>query len=260
MSVRRASSTVLVIGGLDPTGGAGVAADVRTLESFGVASAVVVTALTVQDGRRVTRVAAVAASLLAEQIACVIDTLPVAAVKCGMFPDARAVGVVARILADGSRPLILDPVLRSSGGQPLASGSVLKAIKTKLLPIAAVVTPNLAEASLIAGMEVKSVEAMEEAARRILTLGARAVVIKGGHLRGAPVDVLASRRRIERFAGRRIAFTDMHGTGCAFASALAAGLARGRSLRASVAAAGEHVRALIARSAPLANGARIRRS
>lgn len=256
---RRASPFVLVIGGLDPTGGAGVAADVRTLEHFHVGSAVVVTALTVQDGRSVTRVRRVPASLMREQLRCVLEALPVAAIKCGMLPSATAVEVVAGFVAEHEIPLVVDPVLRSSGGQPLASRSALSAIRAKLLPLAAVATPNLAEASLLVGMDIPDVDAMAVAARRILALGARAVVVKGGHMAGAPIDVFAVGRKVERLVGRRIPL-DMHGTGCAFASALTAGLVHGRTLRESVRAAGVHVRALMTSAERLANGARIRRS
>jgi hydroxymethylpyrimidine/phosphomethylpyrimidine kinase len=256
---RRAAPVVLVVGGLDPTAGAGIAADVRTLESLRVASAVAVTAVTVQNGREVLRVVPVAPALLGEQIDAVLSSLPVAAVKCGMLATAKAVAVVADRIGDRI-PLVLDPVLRSSGGQPLASRSMMAALRSKLLPNAAVVTPNLAEASALIGMPVEDVESMAEAARRILMLGPGAVVIKGGHLKGAPVDVLAVGRRVELLRGPRIVTGDMHGTGCAFASALAAGLARGRSVRASVAEARRHVRSLITRAQRLPNGAIIRRS
>lgn len=254
----RAAPVVLVVGGLDPTGGAGIVADVRTLEAFGVASAAAATALTVQDGRRVVRVRKVAPSLLREQIECVLAALPVTAIKCGMLPDAGAVEVLASVLAEKSIPLVLDPVLRSSGGQALASRSVVAAIADELLPETEVVTPNLAEASLLAGMEIPDADAMVEAARRILASGVRAVVVKGGHLAGAPVDVLVTAKRVDRFRARRLPQADMHGTGCAFASALAAGLARGRGLRASVNDAGAHVRSLIASARRLRNGARLR--
>lgn len=257
---RRPAPVVLVVGGLDPTAGAGVAADVRTLECLGVASAVAVTALTVQNGRRVSRVVPVSPALLGEQMEVALSSLPVAAVKCGMLPTAKAVGTVAELLGDAGLLLVVDPVLRSSGGQSLASRGVLAALRSTLLRMADVVTPNLGEASALAGMPIADVDGMTEAARRILALGPRAVVIKGGHLRGAPVDVLAVGRRIELMPSRRIASGDMHGTGCAFASALAAGLVRGGSMRRSVAEAQRHVRSLIMRAQRLPNGALIRRS
>ena len=256
---RRAAKVVLVVGGLDPTAGAGVAADVRTLESFRVASAVAVTALAVQNGREVLRVVPVSSSLLRDQIEVVVASFRVAVVKCGMLATAGAVDVVAELLA-GRFPIVLDPVLRSSGGQSLASRSMVSALRTKLLPKAAVLTPNLAEASLLAGITISDVESMKEAARRLLDQGPGAVVVKGGHLSGPPVDVLAVGRRVEVLRGSRLTTGDMHGTGCAFASALSAGLARGLSVRASVGAARRHVRSLIKQARRLPNGAIIRQA
>jgi hydroxymethylpyrimidine/phosphomethylpyrimidine kinase len=254
---RRAVPVVLAVGGHDPTAGAGVGADVRTLEAAGVAAAVAVTAITVQDGRHVRRVVATAPALLAAQIEAVMGALPVAAVKCGMLASPAAVRVVARALRDTAVPLVVDPVLRASGGERLAGRGVARAIAEHLLPIAAVVTPNVAEAAVLAGMRIADADDMEEAARRIVALGARAAVVKGGHLEGAPVDVLVAGRSAVRWRAARID-ADMHGTGCAFASAVAAGLARKRSVRTSVEHARAHVRTLLRRAQRIGSGARLR--
>jgi hydroxymethylpyrimidine kinase/phosphomethylpyrimidine kinase len=224
-----------------------------------VSSAVVVTALTVQDGLRVHAVEPVAPRLIEKQLAVVLGSMPVAAIKCGMLPSAAAARAVAAAAARTRLPLVLDPVMRSSGGQRLVSRSVLASL-LELLRLVAVVTPNLDEAGLLAGFEVRDVETMVRAARRIRQLGARAVVVKGGHLASAPVDVLASGSRVERLVGPRLAGGDMHGTGCAFASALAAALAERRGLRAGVLDASAHVRALIRKARKLRNGALLRRS
>jgi hydroxymethylpyrimidine/phosphomethylpyrimidine kinase len=248
---------VLAVGGSDPTAGAGVEADVRTLESFGVGSAVAITAIAVQDGVRVRTVRALAPALVAEQMKAAFDAVPIAVVKCGMLARPAIAAAVARVVRARGVPLVLDPVLRASGGEALGSPALMRALVNDLVPLARVITPNLAEASALASRRVDDVASMESAARAILGLGARAVVVKGGHLSGVCVDVLADGRRVSRFSSPRID-GDMHGTGCAFASALAAGLARGFSLRRSVEMAREHVRQLLKGTIKLARGARLR--
>src|SRR5688572_20279641 len=225
---------VLAVGGVDPTTGAGVGADVRTLETLGVMPAIAVTAIAVQDGVRVHRVTPLAPATVREQIEAALGAMPVRAVKCGMLATPAIVAATADALSGRGLPLVVDPVLFASGGEPLARGAMTRALRERLLPIARVVTPNLREADLLSGIDVHDEASMIEAARRLLALGAGAVVVKGGHLPGAPVDVLVTSTRVERFGGRRVPGGDMHGTGCAFASALAAGLARGSSLRESV--------------------------
>jgi hydroxymethylpyrimidine/phosphomethylpyrimidine kinase len=236
---------VLAIGGSDPTCGAGIQSDVRTLDGFGVQPASVVTAVTAQDGRHVERCEAVAARLVAAQLDRVAAALPIAVVKCGMLATAGIVEVVARRAARWRLPLVLDPVMAASGGEPLLDTRASRAVVARLLPLATVVTANLAEAERLAGLPVRDLRGMTAAARTIARLGPEAVVVKGGHLGGEAVDVLWDGRRIRRFSGPRIG-RDLHGSGCAFASALAAGLALGWPLGRSVEAAGAHVRTLLA--------------
>jgi hydroxymethylpyrimidine/phosphomethylpyrimidine kinase len=236
---------VLAIGGSDPTCGAGIQSDVRTLECFCVQPVSVVTAITVQDGRRVQRYEAVAARLVAEQLDCVAAALPIAVVKCGMLGSAGVAEVVSRRMARWRLPLVLDPILAASGGEPLADARASRVVVARLLPLATVVTANLAEAERLAGLPVRNLRDMTTAARAIARLGAEAVVVKGGHLGGEAVDVLWDGRRIRRFSGPRIDH-DLHGSGCAFSSALAAGLALHWPLGRSVELAGAHVRTLLA--------------
>ena len=255
---RRETPVVLAVGGSDPTCGAGVQSDLRTLEAFGVQPATVVTAITVQDGSRVHCFEAVGVGLVGAQLDRIAQALPVAVVKCGMLARAAIVAAVARRVGRWGVPLVVDPVLAASGGEPLGERRLAHALIERLFPLATVVTANLAEAERLSGMPVRDPAEMAAAARALADLGAAAVVIKGGHLDGDPIDVLWDGRRILRFPGARIQARDLHGSGCAFASALAAGLARRRALARSVAEAGAHVRMLIAGARATATGGWLR--
>jgi hydroxymethylpyrimidine/phosphomethylpyrimidine kinase len=248
---------VLVIGGADPTAGAGIAADVRTLEAFGVVPAVAITAITVQDGTVVRSVTALAPHLVREQMEAAAVAFDVTVVKCGMLARPAIAAAVADTIAKHGWPLVLDPVLRASAGEALSTRALARALVKGLLPLATVVTPNLHEASVLSGMAVRDAATMERAARRIVALGARAVVVKGGHLGGRPLDVLFDGRRVLRLSATRIR-GEMHGTGCAFAAALAGNLARGIALERSVRIARKHVRSLLNGMLPLPGGAFLR--
>lgn len=275
MSARRASSaaprrrvvaavrrsrvpTVLVVAGSDPTGGAGLQADVKTLEWFGVASAAAVAAITAQTATRVHASRPVPAATLRAQLAAVAESVSPRVVKCGLLGSPANVRVVADFVASLDLALVLDPVTAASGGGArLASSRLGDALVERLFPLAAVVTVNLAEASNLCGREIADDASMVEAAREIAALGPRAVVVKGGHLVGRPVDVLYHGGRVRRFAGVR-APVSMHGTGCAFASAVAAGIALRRGLVRAVEDAGAHVRSLLAASMRTRDGGRLR--
>jgi hydroxymethylpyrimidine/phosphomethylpyrimidine kinase len=248
---------VLAIGGSDPTAGAGVEADVRTLEAFGVAPAVAITAVTVQDGSRVRGVTPLAPALVERQMAAACETFAIDVVKCGMLARPATVAVVARAVARRRLSLVLDPVLRASGGEALCSPGLVRALRAQLIPLAAVVTPNMYEAGQLVGMRVADTSSMELAARRIVELGAAAAVVKGGHLPGRPLDVVFDGRRVLKLSAARVR-GDMHGTGCAFAAALAAGLALGMTLEQSVRAAREHVKSLLKHMLRRPSGAGLR--
>ena len=250
---------MLVVAGSDPTGGAGLQADLKTLEWFGVASAAAVSALTVQTATRVRASYPVPAPTLRAQLAAVAASISPQVVKCGLLASAANVRVVADFVARRRCALVVDPVTAASGGGArLAAAELGDAIVEILFPLASVVTVNLAEASKLCGGEVTDDNAMGDAARTIAALGPRAVVVKGGHLAGPPVDVLYHAGRIRRFPGVRTPGS-MHGTGCAFASAVAAGMALGRGLARAVEDAGAHVRALLAVSVRTRDGGRLRR-
>lgn len=250
---------VVAIGGSDPSCGAGVQADLRTLDAFGVTPATVVTALTVQDGRRVTRVIPVPAAIVVEQLRAASKGFPVRAVKCGMLVRPATVRALAGELAALAVPVVVDPVVRAGGGESLGGERVLRAIARHLLTHAAVVTCNVYEAQALTGIAITSIDDAERAARALAELGAAAAVVKGGHLRGDPVDVLWDGARLRRLTGPRLSRQGMHGSGCAFASAVAAGLARGRTTAVAVSDARKHVRRLIASSARTSRGGWLRR-
>lgn len=237
--------TALTIAGFDPSGGAGILADIRTFTEFGVRGVSGVTALTAQDGSSVKGVMPVPARFLVKQVETLLDAFDVDALKIGMLAKEENVLAVARLVKKGGLgKIVLDPVLRSSTGYPLLEKKGVRTLTLKLLPLATVVTPNIDEAGVLAGMEVRDLKGMEEAAVKIAALGPQNVLVKGGHLRGAPVDVLYDGKSFTRYRGRRIRGTH-HGTGCVLSSAIAAGLARGRTVKGVVGEAKKHVSRII---------------
>lgn len=223
----------LTIAGSDPSGGAGIQADLKTFSALQVYGAAVVTALTVQDTRGVRALHPVEPEVVAAQLAAVLGDLPVAAVKTGALAGAGVVAAVAEQLgARGHPPLVVDPICVSSSGAELLDGPGLAALRRSLLPLADVLTPNLPEAALLLETDAGEVlAAPEEACRGLAELGPRAVLLKGGHAGGADSDdLLWSAGRLTRLAAPRIDTPNTHGTGCVLSSALAALLARGASV------------------------------
>ena len=249
----------LTIAGSDSSGGAGIQADLRTFAALRVYGASAVTAVTVQNTLGVRAVHALDPALVFDQISAVVDDLDVRAVKTGMLANADVVDAVARALGkgNGGHPLVIDPVIASTGGARLLDDDGVGALITRLLPRAALVTPNLAEAALLTGAAVDSIRTVddqERAARAVLALGPRAVLVKGGHAHGDPVDVLVSAGAVHRFSAARIDTPHTHGTGCTLSAAVAAGLARGLDVVAAVAAAHAYVQAAIAQASGLGVG------
>ena len=238
---------VLCIGGLDPGGGAGIVADVRTVAAQGGMPAAVATALTVQSGRGVVRSENVSPQLITEQLEEVLSRLPVAAVKIGQIPTAAAARAVAAALADRHLIVVLDPLRRAAAGGRLCTPAGAIAVERHLFPLADLLTVNLDEARVLTGRVVRDEEGMAEAARNLSDRGPTAVVVKGGHLPSAPVDVLYWPAGLRRYRGVRIGGRgpSMHGTGCAFASAAAVALADGAVPAQAVATARSHVRKLL---------------
>ena len=247
---------VLTIAGSDSGGGAGIQADLKTFSAFGTFGTSAVTAITVQDTRGVTGVHPVPIDVVRAQIAVVAEDLAPRAVKSGMLASAALVGAVAEsITAAGLRNYVLDPVMVATSGDRLLAMDAEAHIRDHLIPLADLVTPNLDEASLILGHEVRTVEAMRAAAREMVGLGARAALLKGGHLEGDElVDVLFDGNEMHEWRHARIATRHTHGTGGTLSAAIAAGLAHGRPLVTAVADALDYVHRAIVDAPGLGRG------
>lgn len=228
---------VLTIAGSDPSGGAGIQADLKTFHQFGVYGEAAVTLITVQNTTGVSRVECLPPDLVAAQVHAAIEDIRPAAAKTGALGSAAIVEAVAALAAEFDFPLVVDPVMISKHGAPLISEDARRAIRGRLLPAAFLVTPNLEEAADLTGAAVRSVPEMRRAAERLVALGARAALVKGGHLAGDCVDVLFTAGEWREFPAPRIDTPHTHGTGCAYSAAIAAGLARGLALPLAVARA-----------------------
>mgnify|MGYP006293294033 CR=1 FL=1 len=240
---------VLIVAGSDSGGGAGIQADIKAVTAMGAFAATAITALTAQNTEGVHGVVPVEPAFIAQQIEVVLTDIGADALKTGMLHSAEVIGTVAAALKRHapSVPLVVDPVMVAKGGHRLLLTEAETALRDTLLPMAAVVTPNLPEAEVLAGFPVRSEADMVRAAERLAALGARAVLLKGGHLEGdRVVDLLLQDGRLERFEDARIASRHTHGTGCTLASAIAAGLAQKMSLSDAVRRARAYVRDAIA--------------
>jgi hydroxymethylpyrimidine/phosphomethylpyrimidine kinase len=238
---------VLVIAGSDSGGGAGIQADIKTIAALGGYAATAITALTAQDTLGVHEVLAVPPEFVARQIAVVLGDIGADAVKTGMLGDAATIAAVCDALAGCTAPLVVDPVMVAKGGARLLDPGAIAALIARLLPRAALLTPNLPEAEALTGFAVNDLASMHRAAGALLRLGARAVLLKGGHLSGETLtDLLATSVGTEAFTASRIASRHTHGTGCTLASAVATGLGQGRAQREAVVLARAYVRAAIA--------------
>ncbi len=240
---------VLVVAGSDSGGGAGVQADIKAITALGGFAMTAVTALTAQDTTGVYGIHSVPGDFLRLQMDRVLGDIGADAVKTGMLADAATVALVAEVLqarAPGV-PVVVDPVMVAKGGQSLLAPDAVDMMKRRLAPLAALLTPNLPEAEVLAGMAIRDIAAMRQAATALLTLGASAVLLKGGHMPGATVvDLLATEQGIEEFASSRIETRHTHGTGCTLASAIAAGIAQGKTLAEAVDRARRYVHRAIA--------------
>jgi hydroxymethylpyrimidine/phosphomethylpyrimidine kinase len=234
---------VLVIAAVDPTAGLGLLADLKTLAAFGVHGYGVVTALMIRSPRGGEEVHAVSPELLEAQLEAAVAEIRPAAVKVGAVGRAEHLKVVARMAAELDVPVVLDPALRSARGAALLDDAGIAVFREELARSCALVTPNLAEASALAGLPVADRSAMERAAEAIAAHGARAVLVKGGLLEGEPADLLWEAGRARWFSGSRIE-VEFVGAGCALSSAIAAELALGRDLLEAVGQARAYVQAL----------------
>lgn len=227
----------LTIAGSDPSGGAGIQADLKTFHQFGVYGEAAVTLLTVQNTRNVFEVFCLEPRLVRAQVEAVLDDIPPQAVKTGALGNAGIIEAVAELAVSLRAPLVVDPVMISKHGAPLIDPEARPALEAKLLPRATLVTPNLHEAAALAGSEIHCVDDMETAARRIFQRTGAAVLVKGGHLEGEAVDVLCWRGGIRRYAAPRHETPHTHGTGCTYSAAITACLALGLDLPDAIARA-----------------------
>jgi len=245
---------VLTIAGFDPSSGAGVTADIKTIAAHGCYGVTCITALTVQSTRGVRRVQAVPEGLVQDTLADLITDCEVRAVRIGMLGSGDVAETLAIFLERANLPnVVLDPIVRASSGADLLGPGGLKVVRDRLLRLATVVTPNVDEAAALTGKPVRSVTEMREAAVRLHELGARNVVVTGGHLAEA-TDLLSTKDGQEEFRAEHIDSRSTHGTGCAFATAIACNLALSMSARDAVLAAKAYVREAILKAYPVGKG------
>lgn len=246
----------LSIAGSDSSGGAGIQADLKTFAAFGVYGASVITALTAQNTVGVRAIADVDPDFVGRQIDAVVEDLDIRAVKTGMLARTAVIEVVAdRMRAHPVPYLVVDPVMVATSGDILLEPAAVACLRERILPLATLVTPNLREAEVLTGRSVTNTVEMREAARALIDLGARAVLVKGGHLAGEAVDLLYDGRDFQEFAASHIATRSTHGTGCTLSAAITAALARGCTLEVAVAAAKRYVTRAIKTAPGIGHGA-----
>lgn len=252
---KRRPPVVLSIAGHDPSSGAGITADIKTIAAHGCYGVTCITALTVQSTRGVVRVEPVEGKMITETLENLADDLDIAAVKIGMIGSAEAARAVAAFLERHSiRNVVLDPIIKSSSGADLISKEGLQILKTRLLSQAHVITPNIDEAAVLTGMAITNPDEMEAAALRLQKLGAKSVIITGGHLDPPHDLVCRAGQKPTLLKGRKIQSRSTHGTGCAFSTALACELALGRDLLSAARAAKRFVEAALRRAPVIGKG------
>jgi hydroxymethylpyrimidine/phosphomethylpyrimidine kinase len=246
----------LTIAGSDSGGGAGIQADIKAVSANGVFAMSVITAVTAQNTEEVTDVFELPASIIAAQLDAIFDDFDVSAVKTGMLPSTEIIRVVAAMLRpQAPANLVVDPVMMSKSGRPLLRPDAVDTLKTDLLPLALIVTPNIHEAQQLSGIEITNLADARRAAKIIHQFGCRHVLIKGGHLLvERATDLLYDGRFFHVFTGEFIDTPHTHGTGCTFASAIGAQLARGKAVTDAVQAAKTYVTEAIRHSLAIGHG------
>ena len=250
---------VLTIAGLDPSGGAGIVADIKTIAALGCFPAAALTSITYQNTTGVFGAEHQTAATLRAQVEPIVQDLNVAGAKTGMLPTAEIVAEVARLFAEGNLPApVVDPVVVATSGDVLIDDEAFQILKTKLFPLARVVTPNIPEAEKLAGFPIQTEADMRRAAETIQSFGARAVLVKGGHRQmksGEAVDILLSESLTE-FRSEYLDVGEVHGSGCTLSAAIAAYLGKGMTLEEAVGAAKEYVTNAIRSASSIGHGAR----
>jgi hydroxymethylpyrimidine/phosphomethylpyrimidine kinase len=245
----------LTIAGSDSGGGAGIQADLKTFAALGVYGTSVITAVTAQNTQRVSKIVVLSPAMVATQIDAVIQDIGCNAVKTGMIANADIIEIVAqKIRAYRLRNLVVDPVMIAKSGSRLLRSGAIRALRSRLIPLADIVTPNLPEAEELTRSTINSDRAIREAAKKICNMGAKSVVIKGGHRRGPATDVFYDGKRFVELKSPRIKTRYTHGTGCTFSAAIAAHLARGCDLEQAVFLAKEFITQAIKAAFPIGSG------
>jgi hydroxymethylpyrimidine/phosphomethylpyrimidine kinase len=242
----------LTIAGSDPSGGAGIQADLKTFHQFGVYGEAVITLVTVQNTKRVDRVECMAPDLVIAQLRAVLEDIPPAAAKTGALGNAAIVRAIAR--QRFAFPLVVDPVMISKHGASLIDAEARQILTDELLPRAFLITPNIPEAESLSDMSIETLDDMKRAARKMSPKGSPACLIKGGHLSGAAVDLLYAEGRFHEFEAERIATKHTHGTGCTYSAAITAELAKGTALVQAVAIAKRYITEAIRTNPGLGGG------
>jgi hydroxymethylpyrimidine/phosphomethylpyrimidine kinase len=242
---------IMTIAGFDPSAGAGTLADIKTMSAFGCYGVAAITSLTFQNTLGVTGATHQSKEVVAEQLTSLFDDFNIAAIKTGMLPTGEVIGEVAAQIASRAIPyLVVDPVVRSTSGYDLIDGVALKILIEKLFPLATVVTPNAVEAERITGIAIKDAPSMAHAAEKILALGAKAVIIKGGDLTSEEaIDFLMDEDGSLLYTAKRVQSSNTHGTGCTLSSALSCLLPLGYALREALPIAKRYIGEAI-RTAP----------
>jgi hydroxymethylpyrimidine/phosphomethylpyrimidine kinase len=248
-------SVALTIAGSDPSGGAGIQADLKTFHQRGVYGTSVVTLVTVQNTQKVSDIMILSPDIVEKQIDAVLEDIPPAAAKTGALGNSEIVEAVAGKAREFSFPLVVDPVMISKHGLPLMTDPARTILAEKLLPCAFLITPNMHEAEEMSGMPVRNPESMEKAAKIIAQKGAKAVLIKGGHLEGEAIDILYWNGVMRRFSSPRENTRHTHGTGCTYSACIVAELAKGRDLENAIDVAKKYITCAIATNPGLGKGA-----
>jgi len=252
-------TVVLTIAGLDPSCGAGIVADIKTIAALGCFPAAAITSITFQNTMGVFGAEHQGPETLRSQVLPVVQDLSVAAAKTGMLPTAEIVAEVARLFAEQNLPApVVDPVVVATSGDVLIDDDAFQILKTKLFPLARIVTPNIPEAEKLTVLSIRNEAGMRRAAEAIHSLGARAVLVKGGHrsVNGVALDVLLSDGTFTEFRSEYLDVGEVHGSGCTLSAAIAAGLGKGLTLEAAVGAAKKYVSDAIRNSTRIGHGAK----
>jgi hydroxymethylpyrimidine/phosphomethylpyrimidine kinase len=246
---------VLIIAGSDSGGGAGIQGDIKTVTCLGGYAATAITALTAQNTQGVFGIHEVPDAFIQQQMTLVLDDIGADALKTGMLHKASVIEAVAEVIEGRQIPLVLDPVMFAKGGAPLLQQQALETLKRRLIPLSAVITPNIPEAEFLADMAIHNHDDMHKAADAILKLGCKAVLLKGGHMEGERItDMLVTHAGVEIFSQSRLHTPHTHGTGCTLASAIATGLAQGMVLMSAVRRGHDYVRKAIEHAPKLGQG------